>query len=419
MSDNTTLNSGSGGDTVASDDIGGIKYQRIKPTIGADGTAVDVVPVSNGLDTTATGVPAVGLVAQLDDAATGTVTENQFAPVRMSSRRALLVEGVASGTKVLTTPDLPSGASTAAKQPALGTAGTASSDVITVQGVASMTKLLVTPDSVALPANQSVNVAQLAGTTTDTNSGTKSAGTLRVVIATDQPALTNKLLVTPDSVALPANQSVNVAQINGVTTTMGNGASGTGVQRVTLANDSTGILATVSTVTTVSTLTGGAVAHDGADSGNPVKVGGRAIASPKGITLVAAADRSDLLTDTDGNLLVKGWVTGQDLQSASQSVTDTTSTAVTGFTAVASTKNFVTSVTVYNAHATTNGFLKLQDGSGGTTIWVFPLPATGGTTHNFDPPLKQPTANTALYFASSASITTIYVSVNGFQSKAY
>lgn len=38
---------------------------------------------------------------------------------------------------------LPSGASTAAKQPALGTAGTASADVITVQGIASMTALTV------------------------------------------------------------------------------------------------------------------------------------------------------------------------------------------------------------------------------------------------------------------------------------
>jgi hypothetical protein len=87
-------------------------------------------------------------------------------------------------------------------------------------------KLLVTPDSVALPANQSVNVAQMAGTTTDTNSGTKSAGTLRVVLATDQPALTNKLLVTPDSVALPANQSVNVAQVAG-TNTVNGGLAGT------------------------------------------------------------------------------------------------------------------------------------------------------------------------------------------------
>jgi hypothetical protein len=72
--------------------------------------------------------------------------------------------------------------------------------VIATDQPALTNKLLVTPDSVALPANQSVNAAQLAGTTTDTNSGNKSAGTLRVVIATDQPALTNKLLVTADAV---------------------------------------------------------------------------------------------------------------------------------------------------------------------------------------------------------------------------
>ncbi len=41
-----------------------------------------------------------------------------------------------------------------------------------------------------------INVKQLNGTTTDTNSGVKSAGTLRVVIATDQPALTNAQPVT-------------------------------------------------------------------------------------------------------------------------------------------------------------------------------------------------------------------------------
>lgn len=100
MADNTELNAGTGGDTIASDDIGGIKHQRVKLSIGADGTAVDAVPVVNGLDTTATGVQAVGVVGQFDDAATGTVTENQFAPVRISSRRALLVEGVASGTVI-------------------------------------------------------------------------------------------------------------------------------------------------------------------------------------------------------------------------------------------------------------------------------------------------------------------------------
>lgn len=44
---------------------------------------------------------------------------------------------------------LPTGASTAAKQPALGTAGTASTDVLTVQGIASMTPLLANPGTAA------------------------------------------------------------------------------------------------------------------------------------------------------------------------------------------------------------------------------------------------------------------------------
>lgn len=83
------------------------------------------------------------------------------------------------------TPALPTGASTSAKQPALGTAGTASTDVLTIQGIASMTKLLVTPDSVALPANQSVNVAQVNGVTTSTGTGAVGTGTARVAVGTD------------------------------------------------------------------------------------------------------------------------------------------------------------------------------------------------------------------------------------------
>lgn len=47
-------------------------------------------------------------------------------------------------TNISGTISLPTGASTAAKQPALGTAGAASADVITVQGIASMTPILAT-----------------------------------------------------------------------------------------------------------------------------------------------------------------------------------------------------------------------------------------------------------------------------------
>jgi len=41
MADNTTLNAGSGGDVIASDDIAGVKYQRVKLSVGADGSAAD------------------------------------------------------------------------------------------------------------------------------------------------------------------------------------------------------------------------------------------------------------------------------------------------------------------------------------------------------------------------------------------
>lgn len=215
MADNVQLSAGTAdGIVLATDDVAGVHYQIVKVSFGALDTA-SAVSSSNGLP-----------VAQ---------------------------QGTWNVNNVSGTVSLPTGAATAAKQPALGTAGAASTDVLTIQGIASMTKLLVTPDSVALPANQSVNCAQLAGTATDTNSGNKSAGTLRVVLATDQPALTNKLLVTPDSVALPANQSVNVSQINGVTPLMGNGATGTGSLRVTIANDNSAITVASHAVTNAGT----------------------------------------------------------------------------------------------------------------------------------------------------------------------
>jgi hypothetical protein len=42
MADNTTLNAMAGGDVIASDDLSGVKYQRVKATWGVDGVATDV-----------------------------------------------------------------------------------------------------------------------------------------------------------------------------------------------------------------------------------------------------------------------------------------------------------------------------------------------------------------------------------------
>jgi hypothetical protein len=63
MADNVAITAGSG-TNIASDDIGGVQYQRVKLSIGADGTAVDAsaaapVPVYGvGVSASATFTPA-------------------------------------------------------------------------------------------------------------------------------------------------------------------------------------------------------------------------------------------------------------------------------------------------------------------------------------------------------------------------
>ncbi len=114
---------------------------------------------------------------------------------------------------------LPTGAATAAKQPALGTAGTASTDVITVQGAASMTKLLVTPDSVALPANQSVNVAQVNGVTTSVNTGAAGTGTQRVTLSNTDPCASPDIAKSSKAISVTSATTTSLVAVSGSTIT--------------------------------------------------------------------------------------------------------------------------------------------------------------------------------------------------------
>jgi hypothetical protein len=80
------------------------------------------------------------------------VATGVFGPVygqlQQSGGPGSVVTATQSGTwninNISGTVSLPTGAATAAKQPALGTAGTPAADVITVQGAASMTPLTIT-----------------------------------------------------------------------------------------------------------------------------------------------------------------------------------------------------------------------------------------------------------------------------------
>lgn len=274
---NIILNPGSGGSTLGTDTVAGTDYQIVKIGYAVAGGAPVQVSLSNPLPVVQTGaIPAggnvIGAVTQSGGPWTDNLTQvggtavdtnsgvksagtlrvilatdqpslTNAIPVAQSGSWTVTVNGTVTanagtGTFAISAASLPlpTGAATAAKQPALGTAGTASSDVITVQGIAAMTPLSVTgtffqgtqPVSGTVTANAgtgtfatslaslpalatgantigavtqasgpwTVNTTQLGGTAIDTNSGVKSAGTQRVVIATDQPSLTNALPVT-------------------------------------------------------------------------------------------------------------------------------------------------------------------------------------------------------------------------------
>ncbi len=159
----------------------------------------------------------------------------------------------------------------------------------------------------------------------------------------------------------------------------------------------------------------GDVAHDGADSGNPVKIGGRARSSE--ITAVANNDRSDLLTDLVGKLIVLPYANPENFVSGAitSAMTGTTSTSLIAAPA-AGLRNYITQITVSNAHATVGTDIVIQDGSGGTTLYTIPAAAVyGGAAITFPTPLRQPTTATAIYCANVTTGASTKVSASGYK----
>ncbi len=177
--------------------------------------------------------------------------------------------------------------------------------------------------------------------------------------------------------------------------------------------DSTGKLWVNAAVSSGSTA--GDVAHDGADSGNPVKVGARARSSE--IAAVSNNDRSDLLTDLVGKLIVLPYANPENFVSGAitSAMTGTTSTSLIAAPA-SGLRNYITQITVSCAHATQGTDIVIQDGSGGTTLYTIPAAALyGGAAITFPTPLRQPTTATAIYCANVTTGSSTKVSASGYK----
>jgi uncharacterized protein YfaP (DUF2135 family) len=146
--DNVEANAGSGGVTFRTDEVSaGVHTPYSKLMDGTDGGTAGIPgDATNGLfvNVKASALPSGGSTAAKQPA---------LGTAGSASADVITVQGVASMTAVQVADNggsitvdaaslpLPTGAATAAKQPALGTAGSASTDVITIQGVASMMRM--------------------------------------------------------------------------------------------------------------------------------------------------------------------------------------------------------------------------------------------------------------------------------------
>jgi hypothetical protein len=151
LADNSVFDPGTGGDTYRSKDRAGVKTEITGLDINIGGGSEVLQTAAALADTTAnpTTAPWAGMLMCFNgttwDRLRGDTTNGIFANVKTSV--------------------LPTGAATSAKQPALGTAGSASADVLSVQGVASMTALKTDGSGVTQPVSGTVTAT---GPLTDT-----------------------------------------------------------------------------------------------------------------------------------------------------------------------------------------------------------------------------------------------------------
>lgn len=534
MADNTTLNSGTGGDTIATDDIGGVKHQRVKIQHGDDGSATDA-SATNPLPVTAvnagtfvvqvdgsalTSLQLIDDIVYVDDAdwtalsskhaltggiyqsTPGTITDGDTGPFRITANGALhIADGGGSitvdngGTFAVQADSVTPGTGATNLGKAVDAVAGGSDVGVAILAVRDDSLTTLTPadgDYVQLRVNSTGALHVTGGGggteyTEDDAAASNPIGGMNIAVRAD--SLSGVTSTDGDNIALRAtnNGELYVKQTDAVPVTDNGGSltvdgtvtanAGTGTFTVdnggtfavqaaidelpaaaaasdNFANPTTtniismsmvwdgatwdrvpgnsadGMLVNLGSnndVTVSNTVTvdlgsnndiQGDVAHDSADSGNPVKIGAKAETSPKGVTLVADGDRTDLIADSDGIQVVKLNTTGTDLISERVSDTAGTSAAFTNFSAVASTYNYVTSIAIANT-SSTDGYVDIRDGTAGSVLYTIPIPANGGATlSGGGMALFKSSANTALAYDVSAALTTVYISMSGYQSKA-
>lgn len=169
--------------------------------------------------------------------------------------------------------------------------------------------------------------------------------------------------------------NVDIVTVPAPLSTTGGGTEATAL-RVTLASDGTGLVSVDDnggSLTVDGTLTiNGDVAHDGIDSGNPVKVGGQARQTNP--AAVADADRVNAIYDDIGRQVITGSI--RDLK-VNQQTTITSSTSETTIVTAGAAGVFHDLYGLIISNTSATGLsVTIKDATAGTTRFIIYVPAT-------------------------------------------
>ncbi len=369
MADNVTLpaqGTGTSNPVVATDDVGGAQYQRVKLDGGGDGLSV---PIVAGQQLAAGSVPVVLTAAQVStlasSAAQTTAQTSLTAMAAVEGTTADAAVGDATGT-------INSHLREIAKNSSLSPTVNPGNTPNTVPW------LFQIQDAAGNARGANVNASNQLATTTI---GTGTAGTAATGVVTVQGiASMTKLLVTPD-----ANSAVNVAQVGG-TNSISAGVAG-------------------------ALAVGGTVATNVAITSNPLNIGAQAVSSEN--SAATTARQVQLVADLVGKLITLPYANPENfVAGTTAAITDTTSTSVIA-SAGGSLRNYITSILVSNSHATVGTFVKILDGA--SIIYEgYAAPAGGGFAASLPVPLRG-TAATAVNAQAVTTGANFIVSCAGYK----
>jgi hypothetical protein len=415
------------GDGVATATVRNLASNDALNVAIVDGSGAQITSFGGGTEYTEDAASAADpagsmLIARRRDAlATETTLDGDNTALNATAKGELYVKHVdaipasQSGawniTNVSGTVSLPTGASTLTEQQTQTTALQLLDDVVATDGAAALTKCYqvggtdgTNAQILSTNASGHVNIADGGNSITVDGTVTGNQGTPNTTANRWPVQITDgtDLALVSAGGALLVDGSATTQPVSGTVTAN----AGTGSFTVAQA-----------TASSLNAQVVGTVAHDGIDSGNPVKIGLKALTNLETVTLVASGDRTDGIADLDGAQMVRIGAPHADL--LSQRVTDTggTSTAFTTFGAGgASIRNYITAISIFNSSAT-DGYVDFRDGAAGSVLFTVPAPKGGGAVISNAIPLFKTTANTALAYDVSGALTTVYISVSGYQAK--